>query len=154
MMTTIQRTTKRRLAAAMLFVWLFALVSGIANACLLGGLTVDLASRQVSSHHHDDLAGATSHGHVEHDAHDAPLDAPAPGSPDHEACQKFCDDGESSIHAVAKNLGSPGSLLPLLVQFTVLAWTSEEVRADEALPVSLPCVTGPPIPIRLLRLTI
>lgn len=154
MMTTIQRTTKRRLAAAMLFVWLFALVSGMANACTLGGSTPALVLGEAASHHHDDAA--PPHGHHDHDDDEIAVESNAPGPQDHdEACQKFCDDERSTVNVVAKDLGSPGSLLPVLIQFTNLAWTPGVARIAEVLPADVPpCVTGPPIPIRLLRLTI
>jgi len=154
MMTTIQRTTKRRLAAAMLFVWLFALVSGMANACALGGSSAVLVLGEAVSHHHD--GAASSHGHHDHDDDEIAVESNAPEPQDHgEACQKFCDDERSTVNFVAKDLGSPGSLLPVLIQFTTLAWTPGVAQIAEVLPADVPpCVTGPPIPIRLLRLTI
>ncbi|MBB2487475.1 hypothetical protein H5407_19750 [Mitsuaria sp. WAJ17] len=154
MIATIQRTTKRRLAAVMLFVWLFALVSGMANACALGDSSAALALGQPVSPHHDDPTPL--HGHHDHGDDESAVESNAPEPQDHDAaCQKFCDDERATVSFIAKNLGSPGSLLPVLVQFTTLAWTPEVVKIAEALPADVPrCVTGPPIPIRLLRLTI
>ena len=157
MKSTFQRTIRRRLAAVMLFVWLFALVAGMANACALGGGNADPALGLAVSHHHDDTT--PPHGHDEHDEHDEDelVDvSSASKSQDHDAaCQKFCDDERSTVNFFAKDLGSPDSLLPVLIQFTTLAWTPGTAQIAEVLPADVPpCVTGPPIPIRLLRLTI
>lgn len=149
MMTTFPRTTRRRLAAALLFVWLFALVAGMANACALGG-----EQAWPASHAHDDAAAL--HGHEAHEGHEQAPHPSAPGPQDHdEACQKFCDDERSTLNLVAKDLGSPGSLQLLLVPFATLAWTPGVVQPPEAPPADVPpCMTGPPIPIRLLRLAL
>lgn len=153
LMTRFQRTSRRRLATAMLFVWLFALVAGMANACALGGRNADQGAWQAASHHHD---AAAPLGHGECDEDEAAIASTAAGPQDHDAaCQKFCDDERSSVNVVAKDLGSPGTLLPVLVPFTTLAWTTAEVRIAALPPSEVPpCVTGPPIPIRLLRLTL
>ncbi|HEY1091658.1 MAG TPA: hypothetical protein VGE56_04860 [Rhodocyclaceae bacterium] len=136
----------------MLFVWVFALSAGMVNACALGGAgegVADLAPAPSPAHQHD--AAAEEHGHHVHAGHPA-----APGPQDHEgACQKFCDDERSALSLLAKDLGSPGSMLPLLVQCSSLAWTSADMwMAEEPITRVPPRKTGPPIPIRLLRLTI
>ncbi|HLO96170.1 MAG TPA: hypothetical protein VK195_17830 [Burkholderiaceae bacterium] len=148
-MSTFQKTTRRRLAAALLFVWLFALVNGMANACVLGG---ELA--WPASHTHDDAAAL--HGHEAHDGHEQAPHPSAPGPQDHdEACRKFCEDGRSAVNLAAKDLGSPGSLLPLLMPFATLAWTPGAEQPPGAPPAEVPpCMTGPPIPLRLLRLAL
>lgn len=153
LMTTFQMRSRRRLAAALLFVWLFALVAGMANACAVGGGKAGPASGASASHAHDDAAAF--HVHEAHGDEQAlrPSD-PGPGDPD-EACQKFCDDERSAVNLVAKDLGSPGSLQPLLPSTTTLAWTPADAQHPEAPPADVPaCMTGPPIPIRLLRLAL
>lgn len=149
MMTTLGKTKRRQFATVMLFVWAFALVAGIANACALGDTRVKLATGLSAAFHHGDAV--EEHWHTD----EAGL-PPVPNSHDREeACQKFCDDERSLLSQQAKGLGSPGGMLPLLVQFTTLAWTSADARATEVPVTVVPMHdTGPPIPIRLLRLTI
>lgn len=149
-MGTIQRPASRRhLAAVMLFLWIFGLVAGIANACAFGevhGLHGHSESvphgyhltPAIEAHHHDDLGGAES--------------APQVQDP---ACRKFCEDGRSTLRLTLKGLGGVADLVPVLLQAPVLAWTSADVRGFvlfscyAALPEA-----GPPIAIRLLRLTL
>jgi len=150
MTTMLRRTTRQGLATAMLFVWMFALVSGMANACALGkGSSLD-GSPITATYRHNDAAGMH-----EHDDHGA-AGLTAPRSSDHEdACQRFCDDEWSTLNPLSKDLGSPASMLPLLFESTTLVWTSEQALAPAAPARAVPVRgTGPPIPIRFLRLTI
>lgn len=143
MVMILRRTTStRQLAALMLFVWLFALAAGIVNACALGqapGRHANLA-----------LSEPAEHGH-EHAGADDSAPVPAP------ACLKFCDDERSTLNLPVKDPGSAADLLspPQQLQPTLLAWTSGEGLAPLA-PLAQPPYreTGPPIPIRFLRLTI
>lgn len=150
-MTMILRpTSRRRFAAAMLFVWIFALAAGIANACAPGQAHGGAVPLAVAEHHHDEASNEQRHA-------GAPLGdvVPSPGAPD-AACQKFCDDERSTLNLPIKDLGSAADMLPvLLLQPTTLAWTSGDDRAVESPNAPVPVrETGPPIPIRFLRLTI
>jgi len=150
-MTMILRpSSKRRLAATMLFVWIFALLAGIANACALGEAHGGFAPQTSPEHQHADVADAHNHA-------DAPLhkSAPSSGTPS-PACQKFCDDERSTLNLPVKALGDTADMLPLLLlQPTTLAWTSGDDPDVDAPDARLPVrETGPPISIRFLRLTI
>lgn len=118
----------------MLFAWLFGLAAGIVNACALG------EGREVL----DAVAGAAQHGH----------DAPA--SHDHEEpCQKFCDDESAALKRVIKELGASSTIVAVQLQTAIVAWASGDV-AEQSVPRPRLAArdTGPPIPIRYLRLTL
>ncbi len=134
----------------MLFVWIFALVIGIANACALGEVHGGPTSLAVAEHHHDEALDGHTHAGAS-----SGETAPSPYTPD-PACQKFCDNERSTLNLPLKDLGSAADMQPLLLlQPIVLAWTSGDDLGVEAPNAQVPvCETGPPIPIRFLRLTI
>jgi len=150
-MTMILRpSSKRRLAATMLFVWIFALLAGVANACALGEAHGGFATQASSARQHDEAMDGHSHA-------DAPLHKAEPSSDTPPpACQKFCDDERSTLNVPLKALGGTADMLPLLLlQPTALAWTSGDDPDVDAPDTLLPArETGPPISIRFLRLTI
>lgn len=84
------RRAVRRTTWSVLLVWLFVLVSGVANACLLEGRSVhgdhgaspDAASR---AHPRNDVEAARSHVHDSGDRQSSKT-----------SCAKVCDDGSSS----------------------------------------------------------
>lgn len=133
----------------MLFLWIFGLFAGLANACALGEVHGGHSKREsVSQSHH--LAPSVDAHH-----HDAPGDdESAPQSRD-PACQKFCEEGRSTLSLMLKGFGGVADLMPALLQAPVFAWTSEDVHGL-APSGSHAAVheTGPPISIRLLRLTL
>lgn len=116
-------------AAVMLFIWLLALGTGIANACLV----------------HEDHA---RHGHLSRqDAGDHDT------SPAKKACQNFCAAEQTGV--VKQKTDAPASLdvAPVLVSM----WWVAPLSADR--PFSLPAFDDPPLAqppvfIRFLRLTI
>ena len=140
--------TKRRTAFAVLLVWLFAVASGVANACLLE------VSEAPGTHAHAAMAGsapvgdpaAVGAGHLEAgDGHDD-SHASAP-------CLKVCDDGSTALLKLQAgvDLSDPG--MPPLVA----------VGRNAAAPVvSGPCgrvdaqppPAGPPLRDRYCRLTL
>ena len=148
------RRQLRHTARVTLFAWMFALLSGAANACLIqenlpgelgsissqagpvAGDTAGPATRQVQQVHH--------HGEDEGD-----------GLGDDSAkaeCLKFCAD-ESS--AVTKSKAAQADVLvPIAV--TSVQWPlAAPVSAASPWPlVERPASVGPPLFIRLLRLTI
>lgn len=142
--------TKRNTTFVALLVWLFALASGLANACLL---------ETPGSHSHI-AAGHASDAPYAH-ANDTPVHELIALDDDHdddsdaskESCLKACDDGSNApikLHS-SVDLTDPG--LALLVAF---AWhTSTPVasargRVDE---LQVPAV-GPPIRLRYARLAL
>ena len=141
--------TRRNDALTTLLVWLFALASGMANACLLetpGTHTHVAAQTSVrGAPVHDDEALA--HHSVAADAHDDGSNVPK------KSCLKACDDGSKGLVKLQSgvDLNYPG-LAPLVV-FTWDAATpvvSAPSRFDE---LQVP-VVGPPLRLRYLRLTL
>ena len=142
--------TKRRTAFAVLLVWLFAVASGVANACLLE------VSEAPGTHAHAAMAGSAPvgdaapvwAGHLEAgDGHDDDSHASAP------LCLKVCDDGSTALLKLQAgvDLSDPG--MPPLV---AVVWNAA------APVVSGPCgrvdvqppPAGPPLRDRYCRLTL
>ena len=146
----------RRSACVTLFAWLFALLSGAVNACLIQPSATDLARANVS------LAGPLVGGvagpgqatrqienaqHHAGDKHGAPVDDLGEAG-----CLKFCAD-ESS--AVAKSKAAQADLPgPFFVSY--VDWQPASPVADAApwRSVDRTAAQGAPLFIRLLRLTI
>ena len=148
------RRTRRNTACAILFVWLFALASGVANACLLEPHSVhdhgSPLSHLFASGTTLGLAGDHAQG-LAHDDGDSDSD-PGPG-PAKESCLKACDEGSQSLlkHAYSIDFADPG-LAPLVAT----AWAAKVhlSRAsgrphDFRLPER-----GPPIRVLLSRLAL
>jgi hypothetical protein len=133
-----------------LFVWLFALVSGWANACLLQGRTAD-RSGGVEAVESLAIAGEGGGTHARDGSHDDG-DHDASGAA-RAACQNVCDDEQSTIPSyklpAAPDLGS-APLLPAAPWSAVVAPTT--VPCAHPPGTSPPC--DPPVAIRFLRLTI
>jgi len=150
------RRQMRRTAGVTLFAWLFALLSGAVNACLIQPSATDLARSNVL------LVGPTvgevagpgqatrqieSAQHHAHDEHAGPADDLG-----QVGCLKFCADDSS---AVTKSKAAQADLLgPFFV--SRLDWQPASPVADAApwRSVDRPASQGPPLFIRLLRLTI
>ena len=146
----------RRTACVTLFAWMFALLSGVANCCLIQpnpqgepgaislqadpvvGGTAGPATRKVQHVHH--------HGEDEDDGLGNGSGSAKAG------CLKFCAD-ESS--AVTKSKAAQADLLGPIFLATV-HWLSAVpiAAATEWTLVERPATVGPPLYIRLLRLTI
>lgn len=142
----------RRTAAVMLFVWLLALATGMANACLL---------QQAPARHGHTMAGlaATRTGAMEA-AGGLPASAQARAD-DHEAashataaCQNFCAAESSGL---LNPQGAKTTLLAdapvLLARGVGLLVPTAEHAARRPNP-SAPPGSAPPVAIRFLRLTI
>lgn len=150
------RQQLRHTACVALFAWVFALVSGVANACLTpaaepGAATLALAVGAATAR--CDAGGAP----CAHDA--APAHHPADGEHGEPVqdggkavCLKFCAD-ESS--ALAKGKASHADL-PGPALLTGAQWSPAMQFAAAApwQPVERPASVGPPLFLRLLRLTI
>jgi hypothetical protein len=110
-----QRKRLRRLAGRTLLLWLFALTSGLVNACVvepgLRGAELSLAQGQVDSsatHPHQYAVGAT--GHVQPSLH-----------ADKVACMKHCDEKPARGPTV-KQTADPPTIwiaLPLSPSLTI-----------------------------------
>lgn len=138
--------TKRNTAFAVLLVWLFALASGVANACLLE--TAEPHSKAARP------AAATSQGPAELVAH---LGASAGHADDSdsskELCLKVCDDGTHTLPKLYSGAdhNDPGPA-PL---FTTL-WTGSPhvVSALRRLDDLALRSVGPPLRVRYSRLAL
>ena len=140
--------TRRRTAFAMLLAWVFALISGVANACLLDAHGL---------RHHDQHA---AHSGV-HDVFPVRIDAHSEGNLGHgdeldaakEGCLKVCEHGSQSLlkQSSIADLTGPG-----LAPFVAVAWTvamlvhSALCRSNNLQPPS----SGPPLRVRLSRLAL
>ena len=141
------RRTKRNTAFAMVLVWLFALASGMANACLLESPGTHAHTTKAD---HIEEAGSL-HALAGHSAnvddHDDDSDAAR------ESCLKTCDDGSNAPVKlqIGSDLSDPGAA-PLIA----VAWDSSTRIASKSFsPDDLqPPIVGPPFRVRYARLTL
>lgn len=93
------RHRKRSIALTMLFVWVFALLSGVANACLTEPRD-DKAHDAATASQVDRPALTALHAHAaEQDHHDSHLDK-AP-------CQRSCDESSQTLLKQQPKLDTP-----------------------------------------------
>lgn len=148
MMYILNGRSKRNTAFVVLLVWLFAVASGIANACVLqaqGGNSNFGAIKPFEATHARSAAaghtpGAANHGSAELDISKAP-------------CLKVCDDGTQLLikQQTSLDLGDPGSAFLLSVLWTtVIPFVPSPRQRDELQAIS----HGPPIRVRYSRLTL
>jgi hypothetical protein len=141
--------TRRNTASAMLFVWLFALASGLANACLVephGVRDHGSALSHPSAGPALGMAGDLSEG-LTHD------DGESDTGPAKESCLKACSDGSQVLlkHATSFDLADPG-----LAPFVAAEWAAEVHLAPapgRAHEFRLP-ERGPPIRVLFSRLAL
>lgn len=139
--------TKRNTAFAMMLVWLFALASGMANACLLESPGTHTHTTKAG---HPEAAGP-SHALAAHSAdvddHDGDSDAAR------ESCLKTCDDGSN---APVKLQISPDLSDPGMAPLVAIVWDSSTSTASmsSSLDDLQPPIVGPPFRVRYSRLTL
>lgn len=135
----------RRLAAHVLLAWLFALTTGIANACILQAERHDSAPAMVHSAHGTALGVEQSQAQ---DAHDHESHS---GNP---PCERYCD-GPSAVTQSAKQQGDTPSGF-WVASIAALPFTAESrSEADGGLDSSqVRWGATIPIPIAFLRLTL
>ena len=139
---------KRGTAFVALALWLFAMTSGIANACLLeapGPHSHDAAETHATAAN-DPHARSEGHG-AAHAGHDGDLDeSKAP-------CLKVCDDG---THALLKRVPVIDLTDPGQVALVAVLWISTVpvVSALGRAPEHRPPDRGPPIRVRFSRLAL
>lgn len=140
--------TKRHTAFVVLLVWLFALASGLANACLL---------EVRETHSHVVAAGFSEAAQASTilPGHAGAVTDGVDASPSKAPCLKVCDDGSRSFPkqelTLAQSDPGPAPLLAVL-------WT---ISADSALLASSRNVDGPqpatpalPVRVRFSRLAL
>ena len=132
------RHSIRRQAAALLLAWVFALVSGVVNACIVG---LDAGGAEHLEGHGHSWVTAETHDH-------GPM--PEAATP----CAKFCDDESSSVPPAPASTGQV-SFGAWIAPTPLPAWTAP-ARHDGPAAVIGRTADGPgriPIPIAFLRLT-
>lgn len=148
------RRSLRRVAATSLFAWVFALLSGVVNACLVpqhapgdGRSVRSLPNLQADAPVHAAQVGDHTHRHADHGQDDAVNEVAKA------ACVKFCVEEPSAL-AQAK-LAQPE--LPMLAGPAGARWPVATALVTAAAPWlrgEQPATVGPPLFIRLLRLTL
>lgn len=138
--------TKRNTAFAMLLVWLFALASGVANACFL-------ETRESHSRAAEGSASTTSHAPAGLVAHLGASAGHHDSDSTEESCLKVCDDGE---HTLPNSYSGVDHTDPGPAPLVATLWTgSPDFSAaprrldDLAIPI-----VGPPFRVRYLRLAL
>ena len=140
--------TKRNTAFVVLLVWLFALASGVANACLIqtkeihghGSLVAHSSSAEKGHAISAAYVGATS-------KHDSGLE------PSKSQCLKVCDDGSQSL---TKQQPGFDWTHPVLTPLPAVAWTTATsvVSVLGLAAFQQPPDPGRPIRVRLSRLAL
>jgi len=138
--------TRRKIAFAMLLVWLFAIASGVANACLLELPDAPFHGAQAGHDEPNHGAGPVGHGAVSAD-HDR--DSKSSKAP----CLKVCDDGSRVVlkHSFGFDHDDPGPapLVAVLWVVAVPATSNLFGRGDLWVPPD-----GLPFRVRYSRLTL
>lgn len=140
---------------ATLGAWLFALTAGVVNACMLvpqgsAGHGVLAASSSQSAAQTDHASALREAGQLGHDE-----SVPEPGQVQDAgkvSCLKFCDDESSALSkstTTALDLGEP-----LLVAVAPWSPIVQSSILGTKLSLRRPPVHGPPLVIRILRLTL
>ncbi len=142
--------TQRNTAFAVLLVWLFALASGVANACLLSVPATHSTATTAAWVNTANAAPAPAElaGHLKaHAGHDDDSNiAKAP-------CLKVCDDGSQSLpkaHA-AVDQTDPGPAPLVAILWTASAPAVESPRRLDDLQIP---TAGPPLRVRYSRLAL
>jgi len=136
------------LAAKLLLVWLFALATGFANACVIVSGTyasMGLTERSPAVNGHEAAEHLPGHLNCD-DAESLPQHPPS--------CAKFCADESSSIPAAKHAQDAPSFLDVALVPtmaIAVMAPMGEATAVDSGVPSPPP---GPPVSIAYRRLTL
>lgn len=138
--------TKRNTAAAMLLVWVFAMASGVANACFLETHephSTSEVSPPTTSHSH---AGSLDHlgAAADHDEDSVSTK---------ESCLKACDDGTNTLLKAHSGVdhADPGQAPLVATLWTAVPPVVSALRRldDLAIPV-----VGPPFRVRYSRLVL
>jgi hypothetical protein len=135
--------------------WLFALASGVVNACLTAPSAVQRSeaaqATMMGGAVHRAIVPAGDH-HASEGQSVAALQSPHDRSAAAQSCQKFCDDEASALSkSVSSSADLPASLVVSLVHWPL------DVQGSSAAVRWLRWQTaaqGPPLDIRLLRLTL
>ena len=139
--------TRRSTAWLMLCVWMFALASGIANACAL-----EVRGSHIHAMVAGDHSGVASWAHAAEDS-GADLDHDGDSHDSKTPCLKACDDGSLSLlkHSAVPDLTDPGAAFVVAFAWAPSAPVlSVGSRAHHLRSLSF----GPPLRIRYVRLAL
>lgn len=139
--------TRRRTAWLMLFVWMFALASGVANACAL-----EARGSHTDAMVAGDRSDVASWAHAAEDS-GADLDHDGDSHDSKAPCLKACDEGSLSLlkHSVVPDLTDPGAAFVVAFAWAVsVPVLSARSRAHHLRPLS----SGPPLRVRYMRLAL
>ena len=150
--------SKRPTALVVLLLWLFALASGVANACLLE--TPGLHSSSHSNPHANPHANAAqAPAHEASHAHPQPpgdrANAAGNSDPDasKQACLKACDDGTRTAPKAYASVEQVDPGPPPLVT-TLWVARAHAAPAPDRLEVLAVPIVGPPLRVRYSRLAL
>ena len=140
--------SKRSTAFVVLLVWLFAVASGIANACVLkahGNHAHVVAAEAFEAGHDHNAPAGHAHDADDHDGDESDI-SKAP-------CLKVCDDGTKLLikQQASLDLGDPGSPFLVSVLWTTVIPVATIPRQREGLESA---AHGPPLRVRYSRLTL
>lgn len=155
-MTSFTRRQLRHTACATLFAWMFALLSGVANACVTQpNARAGLGS--ISSQANPMVGGTAEpvEGQVQHIHHHGATVPEQEGPGIHsakEGCFKFCADKSAAVTNSTAPQAEPSG--PVFVATGQWQSVSPAAAASRWLHFQRHALGGPPLFIRLLRLTI
>ena len=139
--------TKRNTVFAVMLVWLFALASGMANACLLESAGTHAHTTKAGHLEATGSLGASAASSADVDDHDDDSDAAR------ESCLKNCDDGSNAPVKlqIGSDLSDPG-----MVPLVAIVWDSSTRTASTSFSLAdlQPPIVGPPFRVRYSRLTL
>jgi hypothetical protein len=129
--------------------WLFALATGVVNACVLSissAATLGLFAESHVAHSsqaftdtvHHDRGSVAHHKHGQNSANDS--------------CLKFCDDESSALSKKSTSAMDPGVALVAALELPYAVVPI--INVGTGLSLQRPTAQGPPLVIRLLRLTL
>ncbi len=135
--------TKRNTTFVALLVWLFALASGMANACLL---------EEPGKHLHTTANHSSDAAHV-HPPADHAVDVDDDQDASKDSCLKACDDGANAQVKLQTAVDAPD---PGLAPFAAVVWDTATpfVSAPDWFEILQAPIVGPPFRVRYSRLTL
>ena len=154
MLAFFHRRAKHRTVVLTLAVWVFALVAGVGNACVL---QVKVPAHDRGEEHMHSASKIETHAHLSvlpQSGAPAPADAPCSDDESGKAqCKSFCDVEASA--AAAKQQGSDATdLAQVSMQVLVAAPYLPPLATAKRSFDDRPPPSGAPMVIRFLRLTI
>ena len=140
--------SKRNTAFVVLVVWLFAVASGIANACVLkthGDHAHIVAAEAFEAAHDPNAPAGHAHDTADHDGDKLDI-SKAP-------CLKVCDDGTQLLikQQASLDIGDHGSSFLVSVLWTTVIPITTIPRQRDGLESA---AHGPPLRVRYSRLTL